>query len=389
MTYFESMCKDNEMMGKMLQQILLGKVYATSKFIDTGGIQTTTKLSMFMSDVSSTGKDQGIKALERAVSEINKRNFLPIRKDRKESIAFDKSVDVNDSSLVGGSRKKQGELIEIRGKFWYYDIMCFPECSTLFVDSEYKTTMLQTLQEAMDYPGFVSKSLNGIEIKYNTETSLVLASIPFNKMSSYLINTGFFQRMMVYIGDKDFVDINEISEKIGHDIINNNFTGEEEKELMSFIDKLEESWHTKPSTISFEKECNEKLDEWNEMFCKYRDMNSDIDIKNKFASFQPRSTKNLLRMSANWSIFNQHKQVKPEDFDEPMEIMQTTLEGIAKLTKKIERYPKREENYDMEKLKEIIKNNMNEKKMEIYSKIIKELGVSPVTAMKLYKEYSR
>ena len=387
MEYFNNISKENENIGLYLKYIVLGKVYSL-KMMDTGRKETTLRLNFFCSDVSSTGKDKSREAIEELINKINDKRFL------FKPLSFDKSVDVNDASLIGTKRKVNKEYVPIFGKFYNYDIMCFPECSSLFDKSEFKKTMIQTLQGALDQPGYISKSLAEIEIKYDTDTAIIMFSIPFKAMNTYLLDSGFFQRFLIYLGNKDYIDIENISKNLSGDIVTNKSSEDKSEELKEFVDRIEETWRQQPAGYAkFSKECLKKLDEFENIYLNYRIFFNDDGDRIKFASFKPRTSKNLLRMSIINSIYNFHREVQPDDFNEPLELMKWHFESIKKLIIKSHLKDKdksfilgRERKlYNKERVRSLIKEHKGNQ-TELYHKICKSENVSIVTAIKIYKE---
>lgn len=377
MEFFGDICEENLEIGLGMKYVILGKVFDL-KIKDTGGETTSSKISFFGSNVSSTGKDQGRKALNIAVDEINKRDFL------KKSIEFDSSVDVNDAALVGTRKLVKKESVPVFGKFSKYDIMCFPECSTLFKKTEYKTTMIQIIQGALDHPGYVSKSLADIEIKYPTNTSIVMLSTPFKTMTSHLLDTGFFQRFLLFIGNKDYIDIQNTSSNLAKEMINGSTSNNTPKKLNDFVDKVELAHRKRPiKHIVFSNGCMEKIKEYERMFISTRDEEFDKEEdKTLYATFQPRMVKTFIRLSAINSVYNSHEKVLPEDFNEPLEMMKWNIDSIVKLMRmrddKIIKKPSTNE--------EIIKIISGAKNTtESYKRICKNEHVNMNKAIEIYK----
>ena len=163
MEYFESLNKGNEMWGLISEQILLGQINPIK--LKTGnGIVIKPKISSVIMDKSSTGKGLMQTLLAYACFEIEKSMGMA-------NVKFDTIVETQEAGLTGTVVKHKIAY----GKLYNYDILIFPEASSLFVKSEHKKAMVMTLQCAIEDNGYVSKMVAGQEIKYKTNTRIAPA----------------------------------------------------------------------------------------------------------------------------------------------------------------------------------------------------------------------
>ena len=244
--------------------LIMSQYFKKAK-IKFAGELTDLRISVFMIRSSRIGKGQLIKVIE----SLGKNLGLRIKR-----ISY-----LNQASLIGTLNKyamefnykknlKPGMLDYkepvIYGVLAKYDILIFPEAKKLLKGANEADTefILSTLQEALDYPGFIDKTMkeSDLPIQYESTVSIFSTTYYVTEIADLLLDQGFFQRNIIdkrnftvdeikelrrriiekYRQISNKVDFNKKSEDIGK-IIKDDFKNDEK--LLEFTDEAIRELH--------------------------------------------------------------------------------------------------------------------------------------------------
>ena len=377
MNYFNLICKDNLMWGKIAEQILLGQLNPI-RYIDNDGTPIRPKLSTIFADISSIGKDTTFDTTVKIAKEFGLR-CQKIGDSQEAGL----TVTRLDKGNVNGALNKN-------------DILGFPEASSLFNGSQHKLGLINALQMAIEKNGYVSKIVGGVHVEYATDVSLFLLTIRFNKLKQCFLEKGLFQRCIVSYMDRGIEDVKKmakkkINEQIGKDEIDKimNITVSDLKIAIKEAKK-----NHKNNTVQINKDIqNEMLKKVNE----YYDLKEKEIINKKFRlrifpGYYMRSFENLNLMAVNIMFRDKKTEVDEECYTEPFEIYKHHIDSIVNIfnDENIEKTRMMGEGnktkYESEEIKQIIDNNKGNIKEKAIKEIRKKLGISRPTARDIYRD---
>lgn len=368
MKLFETKSIDNTAWGMLLEQVLLSQINPI-RYIDYSGDDFKPKISCLIINNAGTGKDRALDVL----MDFGKRMGLKISK----------IVDLQEAGLTG--TVTNGKVMY--GKLKDHDILMFPECENLFIRSAHKLTLIKHLQSALDNQtgvgvgGYVSKFVGGKNIEYNTDVSLVMASIPFNNLNEILIRQGIFQRCMLSIKDTGYKEMNEIKEKLR----TTNQTKEERDKLIDVYikDLKKKQIDREGEKVRVSTEVQKKVeDKIKVIFEEKRNLFTNSEQLKAFDTYFFRGQENVHRMAVNILFRDGLREVTEGCYDEPLLVYREHIESIFNI---ITRRNRIRCSYNKEAIKTLIKNHKGSK-LTLYDKIEKEAGVSHMTAFRIYKE---
>lgn len=367
MKLFECVCKENEIWGHITEQIFLGQINPI-KMIDFTGEQFKPKISAIIIEKSGSGKDQMIDVLLRISKEFE--------------LKIDNVMEINEAGLTGTVRRNEIEY----GKLKDYNILAFPECSNLFINSEHKLTLVTTLQGALEKKGYVNKTVYGKDIKYETDVSVLMVSVPFKKAKEVVMDKGIFQRCVVSFGNKKFDDISAI---LYDTIIPENKV---ETELRKYVDNIKQALQSYPGTIQLDLKLATKYRKEIEMF--FREERKEITDEYKrgvFDGYLIRAVFNMERMAVNIMFRDMKKELDDECYEVPVKIIKHHIVSMKRMfnetyiKKKFKPGVGNKKPYNKERVKAIIDEHDGTKE-KLVEKIMKETKTSRVTAFKIIEE---
>lgn len=372
MEYFESLNKGNEMWGLISEQILLGQINPIK--LKTGnGIVIKPKISSVIMDKSSTGKGLMQTLLAYACSEIEKSMGMA-------NVKFDTIVETQEAGLTGTVVKHEIAY----GKLYNYDILIFPEASSLFVKSEHKKAMVMTLQCAIEDNGYVSKMVAGQEIKYKTNTSVILCSTPFDAADSILTKDGIFQRCIVSYNNRSYDEIENNFENSRLSLCENTYEDKFEPCLESIIKAIKVARES-PKIVTIPNEVNKVITkEMREVFSKERELITDKKNRDVFDGYLMRAGTNADKMALNMMFISKKKEIDLECYEIPMRIYKHHIKSIRKMFNK-SKTKVRNKRFNRNRVATIIKEHQGNA-TSLYHKIEESEGVSWVTAIRIYKK---
>lgn len=198
---------------------LLMSQYFKKIKIKFGGEQLDLRVSSFLIRPSRSGKGQIIKIIEEAGKNL---------KLKVKRISY-----LNQASLIGSldetalKHNAQRNLKKgspgfrdpvMYGALANADILVFPEAKKLVKGTNEAETefILSTLQEALDYPGFINKELKytAFPIAYESTVSVFATTYYIAEIADLLMEQGFFQRVIIEKKTYDLETIKWIREQI-------------------------------------------------------------------------------------------------------------------------------------------------------------------------------
>ena len=377
MKYFELICKDNEMWGKIAEQVLLGQINPIN-YIDNDGTSIKPKISPTLIDISSIGQDTTLDA----TFKIAKKFGL-------------KCMKIGESQEAGltATRVDKGN---IKGVLETNDILGFPEASSLFNVSQHKLGLINALQMAIEKQGYVSKIVGGEHIEYKTNVSLFLLTTPFDKLKQSFLEKGLFQRCIVSRMDRRIKDVKGMMKRKVNEQI-----GEEEISIVmdTAVSKLKISiekakMNHKERTVMIDKNIqNKMLKKVNDYYdLKEKEINNKNFRYRIFPGYYMRSFENLNIMAVNMMFRDNKLKVDEECYTEPFEIYKHHIDSIVDIfnNERIEKTRMMGEGnktkYNHDEIKQIIEDNKGKIKEVIILKIMKKLTISRPTARNIYDE---
>ena len=356
------------MWGLITEQILLGQLNPT-KYIDFSGKELKPKISSIFIDKSSTGKDQAGDALIYAA--------------KKFGLKIDKVVDIQEAGLTGTIKGRS----DIRyGKLKDHNIIVFPECSNLFVRTEHKTTLITSLQSAIEKVGFVNKTVGGRDIKYETDVSLLLMSIPFERVSEVIVDKGIFQRCIISYMNRNFSSIKSIYSKA---IVSD---GVDDREFREYKNKIDEAIRCAPSTVMIGKDIIDEMNKTVLPFFEDKRLEVEDDFKRGvFDGYLIRSAMNVLKMAVNEMFKMKKQKIDMECFEIPLKIYKHHIQSVCDMFNGItiseEYHPgtKNTKPYSKERVYGVIRKH-NGNMTELYKKIAESENCGMNKAQKIYKK---
>lgn len=148
----------------------------------------STRIHAFLFQRPRSGKGEMMKAKQRLVDYLK----IPSRYTMKDNVP----------SAIGTAKLPESakEAKEVMKRFGYFSFIYdynWDEGSILIKSSKDMDNVTDVFQGVMDEPGFVSKGLVWGSVEYETNTSICAGSYIFDEVQSALMNTGFFQRMII------------------------------------------------------------------------------------------------------------------------------------------------------------------------------------------------
>lgn len=203
---------------EMCFDLLMSQYFKNVK-IKFGGELMDLRVSFFMIFPSRMGKGQLIKVVE----SIGKNLGLKIKR-----VSY-----LNQASLIGSInqyaieynlKQKLSDGMKgyinpvIYGVLAKYDILIFPEAKKLVKginegDTEF---ILSTLQEALDYPGIIDKTMKDSDypISYESTISIFATTYYIKEISELLLEQGFFQRIITYKKNLSIEEVKQLRKEI-------------------------------------------------------------------------------------------------------------------------------------------------------------------------------
>ena len=396
MEYFDSRNKGNKMWGLIAQQIILGQINPII-LKKSDGVVISPKLSSVILDKSSTGKGVTQELIKYASDEINKEIKITQediannsnKKLESDKIRFGHLVDSQEAGLTGTVVKHNIEY----GMLYHNDILIFPEASSLFVKSEHKKAMVMSLQCAIEDNGYVSKMVAGKKIEYNTKTSIILFSTPFDASDSILTKEGIFQRCIVSYNNRSFGEIKE-NFKDSRLISRKETYIEKFKPCLKTIKEALESSKETPKQVTIPMDVNiEITKQMEEVFTKERELIIKEKNKDIFDSYLMRAGTNADKMALNMMFISSKHSIDLECYEIPMIIFKHHIKSIRRMfNDAIEESTKRgrgnKKPYDINKVETIIKEHSG-KREELYNKVMESENVKRSLAISIINKIEK
>ena len=253
---------------EMCFDLLMSQYFKNVK-IKFGGELMDLRISFFLILPSRMGKGQLIKVVE----SIGKKLGLKVKR-----VSY-----LNQASLIGSISQYAIEynikhkLMEgmkgyinpiIYGVLAKYDILIFPEAKKL-VKGVYEGEtefILSTLQEALDYPGLIDKTMKDSDypIQYESTVSIFGTTYYIKEISELLLEQGFFQRIIIYKKNLSIEEVKELRKEIIEKFKDKNI--KDFKTLSKEFSQLILEYSRDEKILTFTDEAIKELHKFNESY---------------------------------------------------------------------------------------------------------------------------
>jgi len=202
---FELFSYNNALFGQLCAHVLLGQVLKDIK-IYFGPIYIDPRISLFFIQPSGTGKSTPWTFVKNV--------------GQAAGLQLDDIDEATDAALIGTTEseevidpetnQKTTEHLIVKGKLAQADVLHYDEGQMLIRRGQYSQNTLAWFQKALNPIGsggnLVTKNLAHGEISFNPTCSLIITSHEIEHLLESVLNTGFFQRIVLY---PRYVPINE------------------------------------------------------------------------------------------------------------------------------------------------------------------------------------
>jgi hypothetical protein len=196
-TAFELFSYNNALFGRLCAHTLLGQILRNVR-IHFGPIFIDPRISLFFIQPSGTGKSTPWTFIKEVGTHVG--------------LKMDDIDEATDAALVGTeeaeevidpeSKTKTIVHNEIKGKLAEADILHYDEGQMLVRRGQYAQNTLAWFQKALNPIGsgqnLITKNLAHKEISFHPSCSLLITSHEIENLMETVLNTGFFQRIVLY-----------------------------------------------------------------------------------------------------------------------------------------------------------------------------------------------
>ena len=345
--YFKERVVKNEHLIRPLFHSFLGIVLPVN--IVWAGSYNSLRINIFSIQNSGTGKGQAMKALHFLIDWLGTKHSL----DLKSSY----TTKMTDAALAGTvellgrrSRREGGNLNiqPLRGALSKYNLICWDEGDIIFRNIPYMETVRDTLNMAIDEPGWVNKELRLGSIKYPTNTTIVAGSLLKHDISRSVVNEGFLQRMFLIYRNFTEQELDEIDKELIRLYQVNYRETEEKKErlyqkLKNVLDNVnkynvQDAWSSK-KVIRFDESILPEINRIKDNLKKeyFSEQFKDESFQETARSFYSRLHLPLNKIAAQRAIVNLSDNVGIEDFRYAAGVVKIHCESVFNLLENISR----------------------------------------------------